>query len=259
MSDLRFGSMVTEDQGSGPAVVMVHGLGGTSNSFQTLMPCLEGYRVIRPDLPGAGRSAYQPGKPGMAGLVRALRNALQAAGIERTHLVGHSMGTLVCQYLAADCPDLVASLTLFGAILEPSPASRDALKQRALSAIEHGMTEIAETVSTGSTAESSRKHNPVVQAFVRESLMRQNPIGYSAHCEALSEANAANHNNIECSTLLIAGEFDRVAPVAMGQELANKIVNAKMKVVANVGHWIMVEDVRESSEFLLEHLKELEA
>ena len=62
MSELRLGSLTAEDRGDGPAVLMVHGLGGSSNSFQTLLPALHGYRVLRPDLPGAGRSAHHPGR-----------------------------------------------------------------------------------------------------------------------------------------------------------------------------------------------------
>ena len=43
--------------GDGDPVAMIHGLGGSSNTFQPLMAALSGYRVIRPDLPGAARSA----------------------------------------------------------------------------------------------------------------------------------------------------------------------------------------------------------
>ena len=91
MADVRLGSLVTEDEGDGPAVVLVHGLGGDSNSFQTLMGALEGYRLLRPDLPGAGRSALRPGVPGLKGLASALKDALRAAGIARAHFAGHSM------------------------------------------------------------------------------------------------------------------------------------------------------------------------
>ncbi|RYY52990.1 MAG: alpha/beta fold hydrolase, partial [Comamonadaceae bacterium] len=49
--------MLVEDEGEGDAVVCLHGLGGTSNTWTPLMPALAGYRVIRPDLPGSGRSA----------------------------------------------------------------------------------------------------------------------------------------------------------------------------------------------------------
>ncbi len=257
MADIRYGTMVIEDQNQGPAVVMIHGLGGTSNSFQTLIPALDSYRVLRVDLPGAGRSGYRPGKPGMAGLVSAVKTAMQAAEVDCAHFVGHSMGTLVCQYLAAEAPKLVASLTLFGALVEPAPAARHALMERADAAREHGMTGIAEAVSTGSTYEGSRRDNPVIQAFVRESLMRQNPATYAIHCEALSEAIAACHDKIECPTLLIAGEHDSVAPVSMSQHLARSIRNAKLNVIPNIGHWIMVEAPRRSAEYLLDHLNEL--
>jgi Predicted hydrolases or acyltransferases (alpha/beta hydrolase superfamily) len=57
MNDKQIGSLIMEDTGKGEIVVMIHGLGGTSNSFQTLMKSLSGIRVIRPDLPGAGRSS----------------------------------------------------------------------------------------------------------------------------------------------------------------------------------------------------------
>jgi pimeloyl-ACP methyl ester carboxylesterase len=50
-----------EDDGEGDAVLCLHGLGGTSNTWTPLMPALAGYRVIRPDLPGSGRSAAAGG------------------------------------------------------------------------------------------------------------------------------------------------------------------------------------------------------
>ena len=256
MADLTVGSMVIEDQGEGPAVVMVHGLGGTSNSFQTLMPFVDGFRVLRLDLPGAGRSEYRPGKSGMAGLTAAVSDAVRAVGIEHAHFVGHSMGTLICQYLAVSCPELVASLSLFGALVEPSPAARDGLKERAQTAREHGMVSIADAVSTGSTAQSSRQRSPVIEAFVRESLMRQKPTTYAIHCQALSEATAAVHAQIECSTLLIAGPHDGVAPLAMGQQLAAKIRHARLEVIPDVGHWMMIENPKRSGELLRDHLNE---
>ncbi len=254
MADLHLGSMVIEDEGKGPCVVMVHGLGGTSNSFQTLLPALGNYRVLRIDLPGAGRSAYRPGVPGMQGMVAALSNALRSAGIDRAHLVGHSMGTLVCQYLAVNSPDVVASLVLFGGIYEPTPAMRQLLKERAETARKKGMAPIAEFVSTHSVGEASRSRNPVIKAFVRESLMRHNAMSYAFHCEALSEAEAADHQRIGCPTMLIAGEHDSVAPIAMSQKLAAKIENAKMEVISNIGHWHMMEAPKQCAELVREHL-----
>jgi len=247
--------MVIEDDGTGVPVVMIHGLGGDSNSFQTLMPAVEGYRVVRPDLPGAGRSGLRPGLPGLKGLAAAVRDALRCAGIERVHLVGHSMGTLICQYLAADAPRSVLSLTLFGPILEPPPAARQALKDRAKAALTDGMAGIAEAICSGSVAETSRRENPVIEAFVRESLMRQPPAGYAAHCEALSDAPAADLAAIRCPTLLIVGEKDPIAPLQMGQQLESSIESARLEVVPGIAHWMMVEAPRRSADLLRAQLE----
>jgi len=48
--------MAVEDEGEGDAVVCVHGLGGTSNTWTPLMAALSRHRVVRVDLPGSGRS-----------------------------------------------------------------------------------------------------------------------------------------------------------------------------------------------------------
>ncbi len=258
MTDLRLGSLTVEDTGSGPTIVMIHGLGGSSNSFQTLMPNLRHYRVLRLDLPGAGRSALSPGRTGIEGLVRSVRDALRLADVKHAHLVGHSMGTLVCQHLAAAYPDTVRSLTLFGALLEPPLQARAALKERAAEARHNGMTAIADGVAAASIGETTKVSNPVAVAFVRESLMRQDPRGYAEHCDALSEAKAANHDAIRCPTLLVAGTEDPVAPIGMGRELANRLPNARLEALPKVAHWMMLESPQCCSDLLLEHIEAIE-
>ena len=250
MADIRLGSMVMEDTGAGPPVVLIHGLGGSSNSFHTLMAALQGYRALRPDLPGAGRSALRPGLAGIRGLAGAVRDLMRAAGVSRAHFVGHSMGTLICQYLAAERPEAVGSLTLFGPILEPPPAARQGLKERGAAARAQGMAGIADAVATGSVAPDSAAANPVTAAFVRESVMRQDPMGYAAHCDALSVAEAADHASIHCPTLLIAGGVDPVAPVEMARRLSERIAGARLEIVPGVAHWMMIEAPKRSAELL---------
>lgn len=250
MTDFSVGSMKVEDQGEGSAVVMIHGLGGTSNSFQTLMQSMDGYRVLRPDLPGAGRSPLRPGRPGIKGLVAAVLDFLKAADIATAHFVGHSMGTIICQYLAMDHPDRVQSLTLFGPISEPPAAARAGVLERAATARREGMAGIADVIQKASVSAGK----PVASAFVRESLLRQDPAGYAAHCQALSDVTAADLKKIGCSTLLIAGEADPVAPVAMAQQMMQQLPSGKLEILPGVAHWMMMEAPETAARLLRSHL-----
>ena len=85
--------------------------------------------------------------------------------------------------------------------------------------------------------------------------MRQDPRGYAEHCIALSEAKAAEHAAIKAPTLLIAGEKDPVAPVPMGQALAAAISGARLEVIPNVAHWMMMEAPGRTASLLKEHLR----
>jgi pimeloyl-ACP methyl ester carboxylesterase len=256
MTDFHLGSMTAEISGEGPAVVMVHGLGGSSNTFQPLMPGLGGHRAIRPDLPGAGRSALKPGTPGLRGLCQALRDLLRACGVSSAHLVGHSMGTLICQYMAATEPKLVSGLTLYGPILEPPEAARAGLKNRAAAARRDGMAGIAEAVSQASLSPATRGSNPAAVAFVRESLLRQDPAGYARHCEALAEAKPADHAAITCPTLLVTGTEDPVAPPDMARRLGGLITGAEIEILPDCGHWAIIEAPAAARRLLDECLKE---
>lgn len=122
--------LAVEVTGDGSPVICVHGLGGTSNSFTPQMPALAGLRVIRPDLPCAGRSLNTE-KPSITSVAAALIKLADVLGVRSAHFIGHSLGTLICQYLAAERPERVASLTLVGGLLEPAAVARDGLRSRA--------------------------------------------------------------------------------------------------------------------------------
>ena len=162
------------------------------------------------------------------------------------------MGALICQHIAADAPEAVASLALFGALLEPAPAARAALAERAREARSAGMAGIAVAVSAGSLGPDAA--GGAACAFVRESVLRQNPAGYAAHCDALAAAHAAPHAAIRCPTLLVHGAHDAVAPPAAAKRLRDAIDGARLETLPGIGHWPMLEAPARAAELLRAHL-----
>ena len=126
--------VAVEEEGDGPVVVCVHGLGGSSNTYTPLMPAMARHRVVRVDLPGSGRSQRVEGPLSIERYVDTMLGICDRLGITRAHWLGHSLGTIVCQHIAAAHPKLVASVALFGPLIAPPDAARAAMKARATKA-----------------------------------------------------------------------------------------------------------------------------
>ena len=105
-------TMSPEDP-SGDPVVLVHGFGGDKNSWLFVQqPLAEEHPVHALDLPGHGASSKDVGDGTLTTLAETVVGFLDALGIERAHLVGHSLGGAVCAAVAKAAPGHVASLTL---------------------------------------------------------------------------------------------------------------------------------------------------
>ena len=253
----QFDRIAVEDDGEGDAVVCVHGLGGTSNTFTPLMPVLARFRVVRIDLPGSGRSHRVEGALSMASMADAALSVCARLNIERAHWVGHSMGTIVLQHLAAAEPKRVRSLALFGALPAPPDAARAALRARAAKAraeMVGGMQSIADALVLAATSADTRQRLPGAVAFVRESVMRQDPDAYARSCEALADAVPAAIERIDVPTLLVTGGDDAVAPPQVSRAMSERMPNARVVVLPRCGHWTPIERPEECARELRDFL-----
>jgi pimeloyl-ACP methyl ester carboxylesterase len=258
MTTVTVGHVVAEVVGEGPAVVMVHGLGGTSNMYQPQMPALSGYRVIRLDLPGSGRSPCPIAPLTIEVMSEAVIRAMAGMGVTSAHFVGHSMGTIVCQQIAVMQSSLVKSMALFGALAEPTEATRQGLGNRARLARSGGIADIADQIVANAISAHTRETSPAAVAFVRESITRQDPESYARTCEALAKASAVDARRISAPTLLVTGDADTVNPAGVGQALADKIKGAIFSSLDRCGHWATVESPRESSQKLADFLRRVD-
>ena len=241
MSTVATRWLKAEVEGDGPPILFVHGLGGSSNSFQPLLGALSGFRCIRPDLPGSARSPLPHEPLTIEGLAEAMIDTARVLGAAPLHIVGHSMGTLISQHVAEKLGDGVLSLTLFGPILEPADAARARLRDRAKLARSEGMCVVADQVTNAGLSSSAKSSNPVAAAFVRESHMRQDAEGFAQTCEALASGTVADLRMIRCPTLIVTGDEDAIAPPSVAQVMGDRIKGSKVKVLGHCGHWTMIE------------------
>jgi 3-oxoadipate enol-lactonase len=253
-------NLAVEDDGEGEAVLCLHGLGGDSNTWTPLMPALAGYRVLRPDLPGSGRSGKAGGALTIEKLVEAALAICRLLGVSRAHVLGHSMGTIVAQHLAAAQPHFVRSLSLFGPLIAPPDTARANIRSRGEKARgegQRGMHDIANALVQAATSADTKQRQPVAVAFVRESLMRQDPGGYARSCEALAACTPAAVDRITAPARLVTGDEDGVAPPQSVRNMAERLAQAKSlrTVILNrCGHWTPIERPEECARELRQFL-----
>jgi pimeloyl-ACP methyl ester carboxylesterase len=99
--------------GSGPVVLLLHGMAGSSRTWKDVLPLLaREHTVVAPDLLGHGESAKPPGDYSLGAFASGLRDLLGVLGIERATIVGQSLGGGVAMQLAYQHPQLAERLVL---------------------------------------------------------------------------------------------------------------------------------------------------
>ena len=116
---------VADYGGTGPTMVLLHGLGGSHLNWMSVGPQLaRSYRVLAPDLPGFGKTPVAGRRASIAANVRLLEALLQRLGDGPAVLVGNSMGGLISLGLAAGRSDLLAGVVLVDPALPTPPRER---------------------------------------------------------------------------------------------------------------------------------------
>lgn len=247
-------NMAVEIDGEGAPVLLVHGLGGTSNFYQVQVDDLaDDFQLIRPDLAGAGRSELADTIT-IESHAEDLATLLDELGTGPATVVGHSMGTLVVRTLADRRPDLVRGLVLLGAVGVPAEAGRQASRDRAALVREKGTVAAAAGIVANALSPKTHEQRPEVAAFVRELIMRQDDEGYARNCEALAGAGDPGPVASEIRLLLITGSDDKVGAPAVSEALAENHGDARVEVLPGIGHWTALEAAVQVTDLLREFL-----
>jgi 3-oxoadipate enol-lactonase len=240
--------------GEGPPVVLLHGLGGTANTWHGLMQALkQHHHVVAVDLRGHGRSDGK-GKFTVEQWAHDVRGLIRHLELSGVTLVGHSLGTLVAQYLAQAEPELVDALVLVGGISYFEPRTLDAYRERAELVESEGMDPVVDTWLEGAVSPQTHATKSGAVGLMREVFLRNDPVMYAKSCRALTKAPHVKRNDIGQPTLIVLGAHDRSTPLGMAEELKRDIPVSRVRVIPDTGHWLPVEDPGSLAAAILEFL-----
>jgi pimeloyl-ACP methyl ester carboxylesterase len=223
-----------EVAGAGPAVVLIHGLSGSGRWWAYNVPVLtQRYRVYNVDLIGFGRSRGQ--RLLLRDAAGWLTEWLHVAGIERAHLVGHSMGGYIAMGVAAAVPELVRRLVLVDALVLPMGPGL----------VKHAL-DLAQAMRF-----VSLNFLPVLVG----DAMRAGPLTmWRATREVLSADLSDRLGAVQAETLVIWGEKDSVLDPKLGRKLAEQLPRASFVCVEGAGHNPMWDRPQRFNELLLDFL-----
>lgn len=232
-----------ELEGSGPCLTLVHGVGSCLGSWDGVIAALgPGYRFLRYDLRGHGRSARLPGPYRLDDFVDDLRRLLDHLEIARTHLAGFSLGGLIAQAFALAEPHRVGKLVLISTVAGRTADERERVRQRARTLAEQGAaTHLAEAVERWFTADFIARRPEVLEERRRRSL-DNDPDCYAAAYRVLAESDlAARLPEVAVPTLVMTGEHDAGSTPRMARLIAERIPDCRLHILPGLKHSVLIE------------------
>jgi len=227
-------------QGRGPAVVIVHGIGGHKEDWQATMAVLAGQRTVYAvDMIGFGGSAKASKDITVRTQVEAVRALLDAEGVSRASLIGNSVGGWVAATFASLYPARVDKLVLadaagFKAMFEgPSPVNfyPDSVAE---------MQQLLRTVAFNPAA-----HTP---EFAQRALAALDASGDKQAAEAVFKGLFVSPRledvmpGIAAPTLVIWGAQDKLFPPGLADMISGNIRGSRKVLIDSAGHFPQLDN-----------------
>lgn len=258
-----------ERAGQGDALILLHGFTGSAETWRAHVSVFEKqFSVVALDFLGHGKSEAPnaPLRYRMEWCVADLREILDELEIATANVLGYSMGGRVALHFANAYPERVTSLILSSA----SPGIQDSDERQARAARDVELAEKIEREGIEKFVEywtnlplfaTQTRLSEATRAELKAQRLQNNAFGLANSLRGLSVGVQAPLWNalpaLRIPTLLLAGQRDeKFSNIA--RAMANAMPNAELKVVAEAGHAIHLEQPEIFDAIVLEYLKRLE-
>jgi pimeloyl-ACP methyl ester carboxylesterase len=254
-----------EIHGSGSPLVLISGLGYPAWEWHKMAPLLaEKFQVITFDNRGVGQSD-KPAGPYTASMLAAdVAGLLDALGVDKAVILGHSMGGFIAQAFALEYPQRISKLILcstnFGGP-HHVPISADAMAVFS-DVTSDPVTRFKNGLVVSTAPGFAEAHPEIIQEWLEWRLA--NPVdvaGYQSQMAIglglLPEAASFEHKlpQISVPTLILFGAHDKVVPPANADLMASKIQGSQVVILPGAGHFFPIEVPAQAAEAVIQFAK----
>ncbi len=237
--------------GEGPAVLILHGWGGSSDSWLAFQKILseKGYKVIVLDFPGFGKSITPPQPWDLDDYTNFVLDFTEKVGLGQFFLVGHSFGGRISIKFVIKHPEKIKKLILCdSAGIKPKPGLKTliifcmARLGNAIFTPKH-LIRFKDAARNFFYAFLRRKDYVKANGTMRETIKR-----------VLNEDLLSELPQIRTKTLIVWGAADRMVPVKYAHIFKEKIVDSELEIIPKIGHSPHLEVPKKLSEIVLKFL-----
>lgn len=232
--------------GSGPTVVLVHGLGMHRGMWMWQVPALaRHYKVVTYDLLGHGNSKNPPADCALSDFSDQLARLTNALKLEEFALAGFSLGGMIVRKFALAHPEKVKALAILHSAHDRTREERAAIMARVGQAAETGPSATVGAALERWFGDAYRTANPDVMDMVRDAILANDIAVYPDIYRVLAlgdEELATTIGDIQCPTLVMTGDEDYGNSADMTERMAAAIPNAEAVILPGLRHMAMAED-----------------
>ena len=235
-------------RGKGTPLLLLHGYPLDHHLWDDVAPLLEDtFELILPDLRGFGESTIVDSPFTMDDYASDIAGLLDQLGIQKTAIVGHSMGGYVALAFARLYPERVSGLGLVSSqVLADPPDRKEGRYKSAADVSDKGIGGVVETMTPKFTSDEP------LQAFARETMERQQPAAFIGSLKAMAERMDSTPllSSFKFPVVIIHGEADALIPIDRAREVKKAIPQAHLVELNGAGHMPMMEAKEETGRAL---------
>lgn len=240
-----------ERRGTGSPLVLLHGYPLDHHLWDDVAPLLvDKFDLILPDLRGFGESSTVDSFYSMEDIASDIAALLDHLEIQKTAIVGHSMGGYVALAFARLYPERVSGLGLVSSqVLADAPDRKEGRYKSAAEVADKGIGSVVAAMTPKFTS------NRELQEFAHESMESQQPAAYVGALKAMAERvdSTSLLSSLKVPVVLVHGAADQLIPIDRAREVKAALPDAYLVEISGAGHMPMMEDTQKTAE-ALKHL-----